>query len=96
MNEDDLKYLAILINLALEYPSVSNFPPNYREPGMGTDYDCRIGEFLIKKRRNPYAEPEPASVTIKHEHCSHESMSYIGNPGAHQWKCFKCGYVTPS
>ncbi len=58
MTTDDLKDLAILITLALEYPSPMKADPDYREPGMGTDYDCRIGEFLIKKRRNPYAEPE--------------------------------------
>ena len=29
--------------------------------------------------------------------CSHESMSYIGNyPGPNRWKCFKCGWITPS
>ncbi len=61
MTDDDLKELARLIDLTLEYPV--RFDSDFREPGMGTDWDCRIGDYLIKKRRNAYApDPNPQAA----------------------------------
>ncbi len=56
MTIDDLKDLQIAISVAIDMHDLNQLKtdPEHREPGMGTDYDCRIGEFLIKKRRNPY------------------------------------------
>ncbi len=56
MNDDDIKDLIILLSRILEMPTKHDL--GYREPGLGTDYDMRIGDFLIKKRRNPY-QPDP-------------------------------------
>ncbi len=56
MTTDDLKLLAKQIDVVLRVSDIArtNSNQDFKEPGMGTDYDCRIGEFLIKKRRNPY------------------------------------------
>lgn len=34
-------------------------------------------------------------ILERSESCAHESMSYIGSVGKDQWRCSKCGYVTP-
>ncbi len=82
MTTDDLKLLARQIDYVLRVAEMGSIKSNqeWKEPGMGTDYDCRIGEFLIKK-----GPP----------HCVHPSLRYIGSVGKDEWKCTKCGHVTP-
>ncbi len=82
MTTDDLRLLARHLTDVLQMRETGLYEkyPEYQEPGMGTDYDCRIGEFYIKK--GPL-------------HCVHPSLRYIGSVGKDEWQCTKCGYVTP-